>query len=176
MKNSALLTKLLKSVPLFQELTTDELTGFLSHCRQQELPAGCTVVSQGEHGRHLYVVLSGQVEVLRRVDEREVVKLATLWAGEVFGELALVDFGERSASVTATEMSRVLSFDRMDVVKLAPSLLAKLYRNVGAMMASRLRETNSIVSVLLAEKAAEEDAQLVGSGFTAPSQRKVLRR
>ncbi|MDN3578153.1 cyclic nucleotide-binding domain-containing protein [Chitinimonas viridis] len=173
------LHKLLAAVPLFHELTPDELATFLSHCRQEEVPAGYVLIEQGERGRHLYAVMSGGLKVSRKAGEAEPVQLAVLRAGDVFGELALVDFGERSASVTTTEPCRLLRFDRLDVVKLPPMLLAKLYRNVGTLMAGRLRETNSLVSVLLAEKApaaVAADDETQGSGFALPQQRTVIRR
>lgn len=188
MKPDSPLQRLLASVPLFRDLTPDELGAFLAQCKQEEVPAGCVVIEQGEHGRHLFAVMSGELAVTRRAEGGagvEPIAIATLGSGDVFGELALVDFGERSASVTAIEPCRLLRFDRMDVVKLSPQMLSKLYRNVGMLMAVRLRQTNSTVTVLLAEKQAsedkedillDEDGEPVGSGFATPKQRTVIRR
>jgi CRP-like cAMP-binding protein len=183
MKKDDPIHRLLANVPLFRDLTPDELAMFLSHCQQEEIPAGYHVIEQGEHGRQLFAVMSGRLAVTRRAeDSLDPIPLATVKGGDVFGELALVDFGERSASVTATEPCRLLRFDRLDVVKLPPGLLAKLYRNVGMLMAGRLRQTNSTVTVLLAEKLASEDEAAVsdddsgGNGFSAPKQRTVIRR
>jgi CRP-like cAMP-binding protein len=190
MKTDSPIQRLLANVPLFRDLTPEELGTFLAHCQQEEVPAGCNIIEQGEHGRHLFAVMSGALAVYRKADTSiEPIAIATVKSGDVFGELALVDFGERSASVTATEPCRLLRFDRMDVVKLPPTLLSKLYRNVGMSMASRLRQTNGTVTVLLAEKltsgdkptqtagdASEHDDDGKGSGFAAPKQRTVIRR
>ncbi|WP_374358368.1 cyclic nucleotide-binding domain-containing protein [Chitinimonas sp.] len=182
MSTSSPLQRLLASVPLFRDLSPEELASFLAQCQQEEVPAGTAIISQGERGRHLFAVMSGSLSVSRRPEGMEGVEpitLATVKAGEVFGELALVDFGERSASVTATEACRLLRFDRLDVVKLSPLLLSKLYRNVGMLMAARLRQTNSTVTVLLAEKQHEDEAAsppAPDNGFAAPSQRTVIRR
>lgn len=188
MKTESPIQRLLATVPLFRDLTTEELSVFLAQCKQEEVPAGYAVVEQGERGRHLFAVMSGQLAVTRRPeggDSIEPIAIATVRAGDVFGELALVDFGERSASVTATEPCRLLRFDRLDVVKLPPVMLGKLYRNVGMLMAARLRQTNSTVTVLLAEKQASEvkddaspgdDGEQQGSGFAVPKQRTVIRR
>jgi CRP-like cAMP-binding protein len=182
MKSDSAIQRLLSSVPLFRDLTHEELASFLGHCRQEEVPAGCVVIEQGERGRHLFAVMSGMLGIVRKQDDAVApIEIATVGAGEVFGELALVDYGERSASVVAREPCRLLRFDRMDVVRLQPTLLCKLYRNVGMSMANRLRQTNGTVTVLLAEKLANEDKAVEATSggnnnFAAPEQRVVIRR
>jgi CRP-like cAMP-binding protein len=161
-------------------LTPEELGEFLGLCQQEEVPANYVVIEQGERGRHLFAVMSGKLKVTRKAKDHDPVWIADIKPGDVFGELALVDYGERSASVTTIEPSRLLRFDRMDVIKLPPMLVAKLYRNVGNLMAQRLRATNSVVTVLLAEKQEAEDERVQeteeGSGFALPQQRTVIRR
>lgn len=176
MKIPANVLTLLTKVPLFRDLTPDELADFLDHCRQESLRPGYKIIEQGEHGRHLFAVMSGTLSVSRLApDGMSDIPLATIGPGEVFGELALVDFGERSASVTTNEAVRVLRFDRMDVIKLQPMLLAKLYRNVGMAMAERLRHSNKSVTMLLAEKIEPAEEPMV-DGFTPQAQRRVLHR
>lgn len=182
MKSQQAMQRLLATVPLFQGLSPDELLLFLSHCRQQEIADQIAVIKEGEHGRHLYAVMSGKLQVQRRGQNGETVELATLSAGDVFGELALIDFGERSASVVSSEPCRLLGFDRLDMVKLPAELAAKLYRNVGTLMAERLRRSNSLVTVLLGRRDLPvledetERAEADGNGYSMPKQRVVIRR
>jgi CRP-like cAMP-binding protein len=180
MKTEAAMQRLLAAVPLFHELTRDELSTFLALCHQEEVPAGYVVIEEGERGRHMFAVMSGKLKVTRRAENNEQIWLADIMAGDVFGELALVDYGERSASVTVIDPCRLLRFDRMDVIKLPPTLVAKLYRNVGNSMAHRLRQISGVATILLAEKQGAEAAPAAGdasaNGFSAPEQRVVIRR
>ena len=66
-------------------------------------PPGVTIVEQGEPATSLYLVLSGQVDVVREAEEDARQWLARLGPGEFFGELAIVRGGVRSANVVAVD-------------------------------------------------------------------------
>lgn len=76
----------------------------------QEVIGGDIVVTKGEPGSTMYFIVSG----LMRVHDGDVV-LATLNAGEVFGEMAVLDSDVRSASVTADTDATLLSLERSDL-------------------------------------------------------------
>ncbi|QNM99012.1 cyclic nucleotide-binding domain-containing protein [Chitinimonas koreensis] len=143
---------MIQSVRLFASFTQDEARHFLSACRFEQHAAGERLLREGEPGRELYVLLSGEVAVRRfgGVAEHE---LARLGPGDTFGELALIDFGDRSASVVALTDVRVLVFERASLFRL-PALETKLYRNLAIMMAHRLRETDARLA-----EAAEQNAE-----------------
>lgn len=71
---------------------------------------GETVFAEGEPGAHMYVIQSGRVQLSRRVRGREM-HLATLPAGEFFGEMAIVNNKPRSATATVLEEARMLELD-----------------------------------------------------------------
>jgi CRP-like cAMP-binding protein len=71
-----------------------------------DVPAGETLVAQGELGHEFYVLLEGEARV-----DRDGATVATIGAGDFFGEIALVTRTRRTASVTTTEPSRVAVFD-----------------------------------------------------------------
>ena len=73
--------------------------------------AGQVIVRQGEPGSRFYIVNAGRVEVVRRDGGQERV-LRTLGPGEYFGEIALLQASERTATVRAVEDTRVLSIAR----------------------------------------------------------------
>jgi flavin-dependent dehydrogenase len=73
--------------------------------------SGETIVRQGDMGECMYIIQSGQVEVIRESDGKEV-KLAELGKGEFFGEMALFEKGVRSATVRPLGEVRVLSVDK----------------------------------------------------------------
>jgi NADH dehydrogenase len=83
--------------------------------------AGQEIIRQGEPGSRFYIVNTGKVEVVRRNGTSETV-LATLGPGKYFGEVALLQSSGRTATVRATEDTRVLSIARKDFTVLVQHL------------------------------------------------------
>jgi CRP-like cAMP-binding protein len=100
--------EILATHPIFGGLGTEELERLLELGEVRELPRGELVFREGEPGRELFIVLEGRVEVVARLDTDQQRTLATLGAGDCFGEMSLIDIQRRSASVIATEASRFL--------------------------------------------------------------------
>jgi CRP-like cAMP-binding protein len=82
----------------------DEALGRVYHDREY-------VIRQGEVGNCMYVIQSGQVEIFREEEDREV-PLRVAGPNEFFGELALVDHAVRSASVRALGPATILTVDK----------------------------------------------------------------
>ncbi len=109
---------------------------------------GDAVIEEGTKGTSAYVILSGEVEVIKRSGDREV-PVATLGDGQVFGEMGLIEDRPRSATVRALTDLRVRIIDRdhfNDLLKTKPSVLIPIMKS----LFERLRQ----VSELLAEKSA----------------------
>ncbi len=75
------------------------------------VPKDTLLIEEGEEGSSAYLLLSGTVEVFSIHDGKETV-LATLSAGQIFGEMALIFDEKRTASVRATENSNVIVITR----------------------------------------------------------------
>ena len=88
----------LKTVPLFSELSDRELRSLAESMHEKSYDAGQEVVTQGESGLGFFVILDGTARVAVGGQERR-----TLKAGDYFGELALLEGDNRSASITADE-------------------------------------------------------------------------
>jgi CRP/FNR family transcriptional regulator, cyclic AMP receptor protein len=86
----------LKNVPLFAELDDREVARLANEFKERTFPAGASVVSEGASGAAFFVITDGQATVTVRGEER-----ARLGRGDHFGEIALLDEGVRSATVTA---------------------------------------------------------------------------
>jgi CRP-like cAMP-binding protein len=104
---------------------------------QCEYPAGATIVQQGETGVGLYVIIRGRVLVRRQQADGAEHQLSALGAGEMFGEMALLDTFPGSASVVAEKATSVLIIPIFDFRALlqedspiAIKLLAVLSRRV----------------------------------------------
>ena len=101
--------ELLRTVPLFAELGNRELERISTLADIIDLPAERTIMSQGERGAEMFVLVEGNARV-----ERDGESLGDRGAGEVLGEIALLDGGPRTATVTLTEPSRLLVLARRE--------------------------------------------------------------
>jgi CRP-like cAMP-binding protein len=102
---------------------------------------GETIIQQGETGDCMYVVQSGQVEVVQKVHGGEQ-RLAILETGDFFGEMALFEKEVRSATVRALVDARVLKVDKKTLlrrIKEDPLLAVNLLQT----MSGRIRELNA---------------------------------
>jgi len=86
----------LRQVPLFEGLDEPELTRLADRFQERSFPEGATVVEEGATGTSFFVIGSGNASVSVGGELR-----TSLGPGDYFGEMAIVDDGVRSASVTA---------------------------------------------------------------------------
>ncbi len=113
---------------------------------------GERIVSQGERGDCMYVVQSGQVEVLLEAPEGPI-RLVVLEKGDVFGEMALFSDEIRSATVRALGDARVLTIDKRTFMKRVhqdPSLAFRILQK----MSARIRALSSEIAQLKARQGA----------------------
>jgi CRP/FNR family cyclic AMP-dependent transcriptional regulator len=99
----------LARVDLFSGLRKKELKELAAYCRDGKYSPGSVLISQGEQGLGLFILTKGTVRITRAnsPDEAEEV-LGTAGAGDVIGEMALLDDLPRSATVTAVDDVTVL--------------------------------------------------------------------
>lgn len=97
----------LRSVDLFASLPAPELEGLAARLTEVQALPGIPIVREGEIGHHLYVIEEGEVEVVH-----EGRPIATLGAGDYFGEIALLRHVRRTATVVAKTPTTLLSLER----------------------------------------------------------------
>jgi CRP-like cAMP-binding protein len=86
----------LRNVPLFAELDERQLEQLARQMHERRFPEGADVTSEGAGGAGFFVITEGNAEVAVGGERR-----ASLGPGDFFGEIALIDTGIRSASITA---------------------------------------------------------------------------
>ncbi len=105
---------LLKDTALFGNLQPNELDLIARSTRLETFPAGKTIIREGRVGSAFFVIVSGQVEVVKEIDAPNPVVLAYFGPGDFFGEVATVKHLPRSASVRALEDTQCLVIWRAD--------------------------------------------------------------
>jgi CRP-like cAMP-binding protein len=93
----------LKAVPLFAGCSAKQIQFIATQVEDMDFAAGRVLCKEGQSGADFFVLLSGAAEVSRKGR-----KIAKMGPGDFFGEIALVDGGPRTATVTTTAASRCL--------------------------------------------------------------------
>ena len=103
-------TARLAAIPLFSGLEDEDLAAIASAASEVEATEGQSVATEGDFGHALYAVESGTAEVTA-----DGMKLGTLGPGDVFGEIAVLASGRRTATVVATSPMRLIALFKPQV-------------------------------------------------------------
>ena len=130
-------------IKLFADLKPDQIDQFLGYVEVVQVPQYSGLVHQGQNGDSMYVVLEGELRALTIVEGKETT-LATIGAGECFGEISLLDQGPRSADVVANRDTRLLklssaAFERL--LREAPALALPIVLALSRALVDRVRRT-----------------------------------
>jgi CRP-like cAMP-binding protein len=105
----------LKRIPLFTSIADGDLKLIAEKFEAASYQPGQIIIKEGEEGRHLYVILEGQVRVVAAIDDNESeITLSFLNAGDYFGEMALITGEPRSATVVAETATKTLTLNKKD--------------------------------------------------------------
>ena len=135
---------LLENIPLFALLDDTERGKLAAQLDVVEHRAGEYLFRVGDPGDALYIVRSGEVEIFVQNDTGERIVLAHNHAGDMTGELSLLDGGPRTASALATEDVEALRLDRDDLnqfLLMCPSAAMDLLAGMG----QRLRANTELL-------------------------------
>jgi signal transduction histidine kinase len=134
---------ILKGVPLFADLSKEDLERLCEGAEEVHLPAGQELFAEGSPGDRAYVTTGGQIEVVKASSGREVL-LAVREAGEVIGEMALLEETPRMATVRARKESTLLAISKEQIDALlatSPSAVRAMFYTI----LSRWRSTESML-------------------------------
>jgi CRP-like cAMP-binding protein len=106
-------TDVLRAVPLFQGMTDRAIEVVSQIAEDIAYPEGTTIVREGDPGDSFIVIVEGSAAVTQGDNE-----IRALGAGDFLGEIALIDGGNRTATVTAATPVRALTIDRAGFARL----------------------------------------------------------
>jgi CRP-like cAMP-binding protein len=143
--------------PLFGALGRDDLRAMLDVFEIKTVPAGAVLIEEGTPGAEAYILARGEVEIHRRPHEEkdEVLLLARLGSGSIFGEMALLSRAPRAASVTAARPSIILVArkDALDEIAAKQPEVATVFADhCRRRMVENLVRTSSILSAVKPEE------------------------
>lgn len=147
------ISAILSVTDIFDTFSETQLQLVANLCETNTYQTGDILVRENDQSTELYIIARGGVEVVMNptfvsddVDEEEMVVLTELRQGQVFGEIALVDQGMRSATIRVSQANTfLLRIDRRRLMQLCdmyPDLGYKLMKNLAADLAFKIRNTD----------------------------------
>jgi CRP-like cAMP-binding protein len=138
----------LKAIPLLSGLSDQDLELLRPGIKVLRKGPGEVVLREGDAAERLFVLVNGEVQVVKNYLEPGAQTLDVLRAGAFFGEMALVgEGGKRSATVVTTEESYFITLDR-EGFKAALALSSEMAFAVISEAFRRLRQANDLIATL----------------------------
>ncbi len=131
---------LLREVPIFSELSPEDLERIAEIAREEWYPADTAICREGDEGSSMYIIVDGNLRVVRDLDGEARV-LATRSRGDFVGEMAIIDSAPRSATLRTDGEVRVLAIDGetfKGILRERPEVAVSMLRS----FSRRLRDTN----------------------------------
>jgi sulfate permease, SulP family len=141
----------LTQISLLKNFSEFQMAAIARRLTRVESEAGSVIFREGEPGQNLLMIAKGTASAYLFLPNGEQIRLATFGPGTMFGELALLDEGLRSASVIADDNLICYSLSKADFAALAdevPSVAIKLLASLGRELSGRLRVANRTIQQL----------------------------
>jgi len=141
----------LVATPFFGRLSDASLDLLVSMLVERRFDAGVTVVAEGEPGRSMFIVQSGELVVSKRGDLGRVIRMASLEPGDFFGEMTLIEMQNRSATVVAetpTALYELTAGNLYACYKADIHAYVMVVQNINRELCRRLRRADNRIAEL----------------------------
>ena len=139
----------LNRIPIFAGLPDRVMDLIASTLRVVQVVPGAQLLREGEHARSMFVVRDGELQILKHGKGGAEYKLAVLKAGDVVGEMSLIDIQPRSATARARGNATLYVLDIAEIAKLYGSdveAYALLVLNISREISRRLRVADEVLA------------------------------
>ena len=147
--NAPISAERLRDIGIFGGLSDEMLERLSTSLTPMQVMPGVVLFTEGDPARELYVVIDGEVEVLKKSRRQRDVRVAILGPNDSFGEMSIIDVQPRSATVRALGPSRLLKMTSENLDALYRSDLksyALITLNIARDLSRRLRVTDGILA------------------------------
>ncbi|HWP09502.1 MAG TPA: DUF1003 domain-containing protein [Polyangiaceae bacterium] len=155
-------SSLLREIPLFESMEDADLIALGNKLTQKAFAEGAVIFDQGDEGDAMYLIEEGAVDIVAGSGSQRVT-LASLFSGQYFGELSLLDGAPRSATALAARPTHALALQRDDFVEFVrrrPEAALSIMHEIG----ERMRATNELMTRTVSRNIIEEDAENISLG------------
>ncbi len=125
---------LLKGIEIFEGLAVSELAAVASVTEELNCPPGEIVIKEGSSGETMYLIIDGEVSVIKDLGKKSELELDRIRAGDYFGEMALFENVVRSASIRTEQESRLLVLHKQEfneIVREYPQIALEICKVLG---------------------------------------------
>ena len=139
----------LRDIGLFGALSDEVLDHLAGQLRTMRVEPGSYVFKEGDPAREFYVVLDGEMEVLKRSRSGRETRVAILGPSDLFGEMSIIDMQPRSATVRALGPARLIRMSTEDMDNLYRHDLKSytlIVLNIARDLSRRLRVTDGLLA------------------------------
>lgn len=137
--------KFLDQVPLLAGLNDAALTFIASNSADIHFKQGSVIFQEGDFGKEMYFVFSGEVQVIKNYQQPDQCLLAEIKPNHFFGEMCLLETLPRSATVITTAPTRLIRIASLTLLKLyekSPQQYSLLVLNIARDLSRRVRTLN----------------------------------
>ena len=164
----------LKKINWFIELPDDLFAALAQKVHKRILSKDEILFKKGDQGNSLFIINSGKVKIVTQDSQDNEVVLNQVGAGEIIGEMALLDYEPRSAGVVALEETTIMELSRedfMEILAAQPELALSVIRGLIA----RLRHNTSYIEQIteMSRRVARGDYSFLGEGQSVQSEEKT---
>lgn len=151
--------------PLFHGLSQPQVKSLLQQLKQVTMTQQTYLIREGDQDKLCYLVLEGELEVVKKDASEQEHRLASMKAGDVVGAIVLLDDKTRSASVRCLTDCVLLCIEQDTIEELIQTDPAyyKIFKNIGSVVSHKLRETNEKTIQAFQEKIATYQVQVAMS-------------
>jgi CRP-like cAMP-binding protein len=119
----------LKRIRIFEDVPDEDLKVITTFATSDEVPEGTVIVKEGDFANEFMAIEEGTARVTRGGEE-----VAQLGAGDIFGEISLIEKEKRAATVEATSRVRLIKIERWELErmkKVLPEVFARIEQLAG---------------------------------------------